>query len=397
METLEKTLTTLKPMIMNATENEADNAISTIMESSTAEVKLQAAASLLKHKERLKAEILLEASRLNESVHGNVIEFYAISYIADKCINDCSYCGHNRTLDQARSMLDEEGLKTDLRAALEYGASDLCILAGEHPDVTPEYLALAANIAIQEDILRSQENARTLDRVTFNVAPMTTEQFKKLRESIETQGTKLQYRIFQESYDRSTYARVHQHGPKKNFDFRLAAQQRALDAGFEHVGIGALFGINMDDYPYKSFGNDFEILALIAHAYALKEPDKQGIEHEKQGTFPYSLSIPRLQMVDGTHLTQHSDIDDETYLLYHAILKLAVPQTKLIITSRETPEMKDLLRPFINIEDLAPRPGVGGNYRQTHFQNMLGDARDAESVIKDIREKGYGVKIRATK
>ncbi|MFH2034373.1 MAG: hypothetical protein ABIJ26_06695, partial [Candidatus Margulisiibacteriota bacterium] len=209
-----------------------------------------------------------------------------------------------------------------------------------------------------------------LQRITFNVAPMTSENFGRIVAANDT-GLPLQYRIFQETYDGDVYAALHTRGPKADFDNRANAQNNALRAGFDEVGLGVLLGIND-----KKGGHDLDILSLIAHAYEIKK---------LHGNFPCSVSIPRHQPVAGYDFVTPSPVDDETYVFYHALLRLALPETKIVITSRETPEVLKRLESLINIRDLAPRPGVGGNFRSADFQNELGDSRTAEEIIKDLR------------
>jgi 2-iminoacetate synthase len=295
------------------------------------------------------------------------IEMYAISYVADLCLNDCSYCGLSTHFDTKRTILSREELQQDITAAIATGAGELCILAGEHPEVTPEYLAYAARFACQES---------SLQRLTFNVAPLRDEGFQEIRKAT---SIPLQYRLFQETYDPEVYARHHMRGPKRDFTRRYAAQKRALQAGFDDVGLGVLLGLNQTGIPYDGIGHDFEILSLIQHAYEITA---------YIGRAPRSISLPRIQPVEGISSTPQN-VDNEQYILYHALLSIALPHSKLITTRRETIEMLDKLRPFIGIEDLAPRPGVGGNIRPTRFQNELSDPRTAQEILQDLRAKGY--------
>ena len=329
------------------------------------------AATVLRHKHSLMDELVEKAAKLNESLFGRKIDFYGISYIADPCVNDCSYCGLSTSVPHRRQILSDEELRKDFAVVMDYGAGELCILAGEHPVVTPEFLSKAGRIALEMD------GKKALEKLTFNVAPFDAEGFRKMRSGIDFP---LQFRIFQESYDPVTYRLHHTKGPKRNMEFRLGAHSRALKAGFDHVGIGALLGLNADDSVYKHFGNDFEIMAMIDHGYRL---------HEGTGRFPHSMSIPRHQAVDGFAGKVANPVDDQRYILYNAILKLALPYTKLILTRRETAEMFDVLRPILNIEDLAPRPGVGGNYKAAHFQNVVPDSRNAKEIVADVAAKGY--------
>ncbi len=326
-------------------------------------------AHLIANKDYLDNSILSVAKDVNLEIHKKEIGFYAVSYISDYCINGCLYCGHSKDVLQNRKILTENEMLLDFTRALNLGPSEICILAGEHKLVTPERLARAINIAKLADVNHG------LDRVILNVAPMTIGGFQDLRDRTEVP---IQFRIFQESYDKLTYEKNHPIGPKADFSFRLHAQERALDAGINDVGIGALLGLNV-----QINGNDFEILSLITHAYHLLET---------KGKLPYSLSIPRLQPVSDKYVAMNAAVSDTDYLRYHAILRLALPYTKIIVTTRETPEMQNLLRPLINIHDLNTKPGVGGNYKNNiHMQNSVSDNRHVLHRILEIRNQGYSV------
>lgn len=334
-------------------------------------------AEMLKFKNELGSEIIARASELNGHNFGNAIDFYAVSYISDHCINNCSYCGHTCGLEQVREKLGPEDIRKDFAARLKYGPTDICILTGEHPKlITPEYLAMAGNIALEEDIFKS------LERVTFNVAPMIHRDFRKLRQGI---NFPLQFRIFQESYHLTTYKINHTKGPKSSMLFRMETQDRALESGFDEVGIGALMGINDDHIFYKNSGHDREIMSLIRHGFHL---------HEKFGIFPKTVSIPRVQNADGNDYVIPNPVEDDSYVIFHGILRLALPQTKVIITNRESVDMVETLQPMINVRDLAARPGVGGNYRsEAHMQNVLGDGNSPEEMIQHVKDCGYRANV----
>ncbi|MAG60165.1 hypothetical protein CL619_00105 [archaeon] len=371
---LEKTLGELKQRIKDA--SFTNDLVEKTKEKALAGIApIEEVAALLRYKEQLAPKIIKAAKGVNEELFQKVIEFYAVSYISDHCVNACTYCGLSVNNPRKREKLSIEEIEKDFAEALKFGATDLCILAGEDiRNANPDFLARAANIAFWL--------SKSLERVTFNVAPMTTRQFQRVREQVRGP---LQFRIFQESYDKEEYQKHHPRGPKSNYKFRLYAQERALQAGFDFVGIGSLLGLNSDNSEYLHFGHDFEILAMVAHAYHLKEIS---------GSFPCSMSIPRLQAAEGCKGLVSNDVDDERYVFYNAILKLAMPESRLIVTRRESKDMMDKLRPMINIEDLATRPGVGGNYRASaNFQNKLNDCRSSEEIIAGVREKGYFPKI----
>lgn len=330
--------------------------------------------SILAEKELFFDEILKRAEEENRRRFGEKLEVYGISYIADTCANDCVYCGLRAGSLKSRSSLSDKEMEADFRAVLRHHPDEFCVLAGESPHNKADCIRA---LRILGEV--NQTEGFPLTGITFNVAPMDTEDFHEIVDANQT-GLPLQFRIFQEIYDPGQYREYHLCGPKTDFDFRIKAQERALQAGFDRVGIGTLLGLNRCNVPYQHAGNDAEIMALIQHANRLKDA---------YGGFPYSLSIPRHQPVQGDVFRTPNPVDDKTYVFYHALLRLALPDTKLIITAREKPELINELESLVNIRDLAPRPGVGGNIRPTvNFQNELGDSRSAEEILSDLTARG---------
>lgn len=322
--------------------------------------RLQVVKSLLADKDLVRDKILELATELSD----DKLELYGISYISDTCVNDCRYCGHNSTIDRKRSSLDAKEMSEDFEAILKHKPDEFCILSGESADLKDLVTqALSVLCKVNERV------GSPLKRISLNIAPMSEADFREIVET-NTSGLPLQFRVFQETYDKAVYNEIHTRGPKKDFQYRITAQDRALSAGFDSVGIGALLGINPD--------SDNEILSLVQHALNLKRVF---------GKFPNSLSIPRHQPVDGYDFQTPAPVDNKTYIFYHAILRLALPEIKLMITSRESESLMRTLEPFVGIRDLAPRPGVGGNIRNTTFQNELGDSRSAEEIIADLVER----------
>jgi 2-iminoacetate synthase len=164
---------------------------------------------LLNNKNNLDTSKLVSlASDINFKIHGKNIEFYAVSYISDFCVNKCTYCGHSSDTVSQRRILNDNEMLLDFKEALKLGPSEICILAGEHNLVNPNKLSSAINIA------KIADTHNGLDRVILNVAPMTLKQFKELRNQADAN---IQFRIFQESYDKITYEKNHPFGPKKDF------------------------------------------------------------------------------------------------------------------------------------------------------------------------------------
>lgn len=341
------------------------DAFMTFMES---EEKYKLLDRLLRDKDLYFDAVVSTAEALNGKRFGEKLELYGISYIADGCVNDCSYCGHNRKIDRKRTGLSEDDMRQDFEAVLKNRPDEFCILAGEVPHGVQMYVKA---VKILGEL--NEKYGRPLKRISLNVAPMRSEEFTEIVEA-NTTGLPLQYRVFQETYDSEVYAKCHVSGPKSNFFHRYFAQAKALEAGFDSVGIGVLLGINHKGPK----ANDREIFDLIAHAERLKK---------ESGHAPESVSLPRLKPVSGLE-QDNFPVDDKTFKYYLALLRIFLPETKIVLTSRETREFMEELEPLVNIRDLAPRPGVGGNFRAAEFQNELGDSRSAEEVIEDLVARG---------
>lgn len=322
---------------------------------------------LLSQRERYFDTVVESASRVNRLVSGDKLKLYGISYISDECVNDCLYCGHRASSVHQRSALTAEQMAEDFSAVLRHRPEEFCILAGDHPHAVQQCCEALRVLRTVNEKYRSP-----LQCVTLNIAPQTPEDFEKIVAAADP-AVRLQYRIFQETYDPVLYAKYHVTGPKSAFHDRLTAQERALQAGFSDVGIGTLMGLN-------TAGHDFEIISLVQHADRIRQ---------MFGRYPKSLSIPRHQHVEDSAFTTPNPLDDRSYVYYHALLRIFLPETELIITSRETPEMIRTLEPLVNVRDLAPRPGVGGNIHPgVHFQNELGDSRSAEEILEDLLHRG---------
>ncbi|MDD4287562.1 MAG: hypothetical protein PHO20_02550 [Candidatus Peribacteraceae bacterium] len=329
--------------------------------------RMQILQRLLSQKERYFDAVVESASRVNRLVFGDKLKLYGISYISDECVNDCLYCGHRASSVHQRSALTPEQMAEDFSAVVRHRPEEFCILAGDHPRAVQRCCDALRVLRSVNEKYRSP-----LQCVTLNIAPQTPEDFEKIVAAADP-VVRLQYRIFQETYDPALYEQYHVAGPKSAFHDRMTAQERALQAGFSDVGIGALMGLN-------TAGHDFEIISLVQHADRIKQ---------MFGRYPKSLSIPRHQRVEGSDFTTPNPLDDRSYIYYHALLRIFLPETELMITSRETPELIQALESLVNVRDLAPRPGVGGNIcPSVHFQNELGDCRSAEEILEDLSHRG---------
>jgi 2-iminoacetate synthase len=315
-------------------------------------------------------EIFQAARTLKETVYGNRIVLFAPLYIGNECTNDCVYCGFRRSNAEAiRRTLDSEQIREQVTALEEKGHKRLILVFGEHPNYDAKFIA---------DTVRTVYAVRTghgeIRRVNINAAPFDHEGFRTIKES--GIGT---YQVFQESYHHDTYARIHPSGTRKgDFLWRLDALSRAMEAGCDDVGIGALFGL----YDWR-----FEVLGLVRHALYLQE---------RYGVGPHTISFPRLRPASGVHLDDRFLVDDRSFMRVIAILRLAVPYTGLILTAREDGELRRAAMSFgVSQIDAGTRIELGGYTEAGDAQCMeleqfeLGDIRSLDTVMRELIVDGY--------
>ena len=285
-------------------------------------------------------ERLCEAAReLKRQVYGNRIVLFAPLYVGSRCINDCGYCGFRRSnWDAARITLDHDQIREQVTALLEMGHKRLIVVFGEHPRYDARFIA---------DTMRRVYSVRAgeagIRRVSVNAAPLDREGYAIVMEP----GIGV-YQVFQETYHHETYARYHP-GKKHKSDYlwRLDALSRAQEAGIEDVGIGALFGL----YDWR-----FEVLGLVTHACHFRE---------RFGAGPHTVSFPRLQPASGIRLDEQWLVSDADFKRLVAILRLAVPYTGMILTCRESAEIRrEILQFGISQIDAGTRLELGGYSRQ---------------------------------
>jgi 2-iminoacetate synthase len=323
-------------------------------------------------------EMFQAARQLKRDVYGNRIVLFAPLYVGNACVNDCQYCGFRRSNRRAiRRTLDEDELRQQVRALEAVGHKRLILVFGEHPAFSPEYIA---------QVVRTVYETRTgggrngpcgeIRRVNINAAPMDHEGFRLVHEA--GIGT---YQIFMETYHHETYARVHPpHTRKGDYLYRLDALSRAMEAGCDDVGIGALFGL----YDWR-----FDVLGLVTHARFLQETF---------GVGPHTISFPRLQPASGITLDERWLVSDYDFKRLIAILRLSVPYTGLILTARERPELRREVLDFgVSQIDAGSRIEIGG-YTEAgdaqvqvmeREQFVLGDIRSLDEVVRQLLEDGY--------
>jgi 2-iminoacetate synthase len=328
-------------------------------------------AALLAADDQATTEKLFDAARqLKERVYGNRIVLFAPLYIGNDCVNTCTYCAFRRDNHEAvRRTLTEDELRQQVLALENAGHKRLILVFGEHPNYDADYIA---------DCVRRTYETRTdkgeIRRVNINAAPMDIEGYKTIKAA--GIGT---YQIFQETYHHATYAKAHPAPSRKgDYLYRLDALSRAMEAGCDDVGIGALYGL----YDWR-----FETLALVQHACFLQD---------RYGVGPHTVSFPRLQAAAGTTFDETYFVNDSDFKRLVAILRLAVPYTGLILTSREGPELRrDMMAMGVSQIDAGSRIEIGGYTEVGDAQVMereqfaLGDIRSLDTVMGELLTDGY--------
>jgi len=311
------------------------------------------------------------ARRLKREVYGNRIVLFAPLYIGNKCVNDCAYCGFRSTNDAAvRRTLDHDELVRQVEALEDKGHKRLVLVYGEHPDYDAGFIA--DSVRTVYGVKRRHGEIR---RVNINAAPMDEAGYRMVKEA--GIGT---WQVFQETYHHATYACIHPAGTRKaDYHWRLSALGRAMRAGCDDVGLGALFGLH--DWR-------FEVLGLIAHATHLRERYRCG---------PHTISFPRLRPASGMDIDPRWQVSDADMLRIIAILRLAVPYTGLILTAREPAALRrQAIAMGVSQIDAGSRIEIGG-YTEcgdaqvqelAREQFQLGDLRSLDEVIADLLGQG---------
>lgn len=320
-----------------------------------------------KENERL---IMDAARRLKEEVYGERIVIFAPLYIGNDCVNNCAYCGFAASNKEAiRRTLERRELENEVRRLESTGQKRLILVYGEHPRYDAEYIADTVRT-----VYGTREGSDRINRVNINAAPFDVEGFRTIAQA--GIGT---YQIFQESYDPAAYARFHSRGPKSNFEWRLTAFDRAMEAGIDDVGMGVLFGLG--DWRY-------EVLAMVRHTNHLEACF---------GVGPHTISFPRIQNASGIDKGALSLVADDDFVRLVAVLRLAVPYAGLIMTAREPAALRNRMIEFgVSQIDAGTNLEIGGysekeehgnqNLEREQFELM--DTRSLADTIDELVEQG---------
>ncbi len=331
---------------------------------------LQEVAVLLKaESESQIAKILQAARELKKMVYGNRIVLFAPLYVGNLCRNNCVYCGfRSGNREEVRHTLSQQELRENVDALLEEGQKRLILVYGEHERYNADYIA--DTVRTVYSVKNGHSNIR---RVNINAAPMDHEGFAKVKDA--GIGT---YQIFQETYHPQAYAAHHPSGKKADYHWRLSAFDRAMEAGIDDVGMGALFGL----YDWK-----FEVMAMVRHTNHLEACFNVG---------PHTISFPRLQDALQYKVRDEYRVSDEDFVRLVAILRLAVPYTGMILTAREPEEIRTKVLEFgVSQIDAGTRIGIGAYTDKSSeaadrkVQFTIHDNRSLGSVIGELLEKDY--------
>ncbi len=326
----------------------------------------EVAALLATEKPEFVNRIFETAGKIKESIYGNRIVMFAPLYVSDYCVNRCAYCSFNNGRDFDRRILGMDELRSEVMMLERMGHKRLALEAGEDPGrCTIDYI-LDCIKTIYEMKFENGE----IRRVNVNIAATTVENYRRLNEA--GIGT---YILFQETYHRDAYLRVHTAGPKRNYEYHLNAFDRAMQGGVEDVGGGVLFGLHD---PY------FEVMGLMLHNEHLEK---------EYGVGFHTISVPRLCKAPGITLESFPDlVDDDTFEKIVAVIRLAVPFTGMILSTRETRDMRQrLLKAGISQLSAGSSTEVGGYVKREEScpQFEVKDERSALSVIEELIDTGY--------
>ncbi len=322
--------------------------------------------------EELIGAILEAAHRIKQDIYGNRLVLFAPLYVANHCSNNCLYCGFRRDNHELnRVALTMDQIKKEVEVLQREGHKRLLMLCGEHPSRSSLDYFIEA---IETAYATKTEKGGEIRRINVELAPLDVDEFRRLKNT--GIGT---YLLFQETYHHETYKKMHPSGPKKDYVNRLRAMHRAQEAGIDDVGIGALFGL----YDYK-----FDVLGLLLHARQLEKDC---------GVGPHTISIPRLEPAFNAPaaIAPPMPVSDSDFKKLVAILRMAVPYTGIILTTRENAALRsEVFNYGVSQISAGSRTNPGGysdttsdRFRAAQFN--LGDTRTLDEVIYDITERGH--------
>jgi 2-iminoacetate synthase len=317
-------------------------------------------------------ELMYDAAHeVKEKIYGKRLVFFAPLYISNYCVNNCVYCGYRIDNKINRRRLSPEEIEREVVALEGMGHKRIALETGEDPKNCPLDYVLDS----MQKIYAVKEKMGSIRRINVNIAATTVEDYRKLKEA--GIGT---YILFQETYHRPAYAKMHPSGPKKDYDWHTTAMDRAMEGGIDDVGFGVLFGL----YDFK-----FEVLGLLLHSLHLEEHFGVGC---------HTISVPRMRPATGVNLTTFPYlVSDNDFKKLIAVIRLAVPYTGMILSTREPAEFRDeILSLGISQLSAGSCTGVGGYHKdiekgqiETDGQFQVEDQRSTDEVLQSVCASGY--------
>ena len=310
------------------------------------------------------------ARQIKERIYGNRIVMFAPLYLSNYCVNGCVYCPYhakNRTIP--RRKLTQEEIRREVIALQDMGHKRLALETGEHPTMSPiEYVLESI-----DTIYSIHHKNGAIRRVNVNIAATTVENYTRLKDA--GIGT---YILFEETYDREAYERLHPTGPKSDWAYHTEAMDRAMLGGIDDVGIGALFGLS--NYRY-------DLVGILMHAEHLEA---------RFGVGPHTISVPRIRPADDIDPRDFPDaVTDEVFRRIVAVLRLAVPYTGMIVSTRESQRSREFVLD-VGVSQLSggSRTSVGGyaegiENAEESAQFDISDNRTLDDIVGWLLELGY--------
>ncbi|MCX7788375.1 MAG: [FeFe] hydrogenase H-cluster radical SAM maturase HydG [Spirochaetes bacterium] len=343
------------------------------------------AALLLACTEEESLRILLETAQwVKNEIYGKRLVLFAPLYISNYCTNDCLYCGFRRSnLRMHRRTLSLEEIAQQTRILLEQGHKRILLIAGESDLQTLSYtldaIRTCYNVRVPVGSIRlgrdpfkdAGHRTAQIRRINVELAPLDVQGYRALKKA--QIGT---YVCFQETYDPELYQVMHPSGPKADYRYRLYCMDRAMEGGINDVGIGALFGLG----PYR-----YEVLGLLEHAKHLEETF---------GCGPHTVSVPRVEPAVGAPLSQNppKPVRDQDFKKLIAVIRVALPYTGIILSTRERPELRQELFAY-GVSQISAGsktdPGGYGSHEEEASQFTVGDHRTLAEVIDSLIDDGY--------
>lgn len=315
-------------------------------------------------------EIYALAQQIKKDFYGNRIVMFAPLYLSNFCVNGCLYCPyHHKNKHITRKKLTQEEVRKEVIALQDMGHKRLAIEAGEDPVNNPiEYI-----LECIKTIYSIKHKNGAIRRVNVNIAATTVENYKKLKEA--GIGT---YILFQETYNKEGYEKLHPTGPKHDYDYHTEAMDRAMEGGIDDVGIGVLFGL--ESYKY-------ELAGILMHAEHLEAV---------HGVGPHTISVPRVRHADDIDPDEFDNgISDEIFQKIVAIIRIAVPYTGMIISTRESKACREkVLHLGVSQISGGSKTSVGGYAEaepedEDSSQFDVSDNRTLDEVVRWLMELGY--------